>query len=518
MFGGLRYVLVAPIPFIMTPLILHKIGVGGYGTWAVFLAINGLTSLADLGLVGTVSKFVAEYHARRDFGALARLLNSGLALFLLLAFVIGTALWGLAPWLASLLFRGSTIGHIEVVSLFRFFLIVIAANILTVLFSSVTSGLQRRDLTNMVSAANVFLSALFGGILLLKGWGLRGLVYGYIGSGILTVAAYVVIVRALLPQVVPNPMRFDRTEGRKMFGFSLRLYVTQAAVAVHNQVEKVFLAILVGVGAAGWYDIASDVALKLRGAIGLMLTPVLPAASELSALGDEHRLKELYYRTHKYLALIGVPAVCFVAAPSSRIVSLWLGPNFRMIALPWTVLLLVNFFNLADRFRVPHFCGNRVFNAGYSVGSPGDHCEYCSELRADLQVWFFRRGCGHFDLVDSRLFLLHFRISPSHSLPVRAFAAGELSEANTVFIAGSGRALALSPTKNLSWFGLVIMGLVFGTLYFAGILLSLGSLMLMTGAKLRLSCPSHGTSREGKPLLDSTALNHPSFRESKEFC
>ena len=47
-FGGLRYVLVAPIPFLLTPLILHKIGTAGYGTWAVFLAINGLTSLADM--------------------------------------------------------------------------------------------------------------------------------------------------------------------------------------------------------------------------------------------------------------------------------------------------------------------------------------------------------------------------------------------------------------------------------------------------------------------------------------
>src|SRR6266404_8706201 len=40
-FGGLRSVLVAPVPFLLTPLILTKIGAGGYGTWAVFLAING---------------------------------------------------------------------------------------------------------------------------------------------------------------------------------------------------------------------------------------------------------------------------------------------------------------------------------------------------------------------------------------------------------------------------------------------------------------------------------------------
>ncbi len=35
--GGLRYILVFPIPFVMTPLVLHKVGVSGYGTWAVFL-------------------------------------------------------------------------------------------------------------------------------------------------------------------------------------------------------------------------------------------------------------------------------------------------------------------------------------------------------------------------------------------------------------------------------------------------------------------------------------------------
>src|SRR5215471_16984811 len=100
-FGGLRYVLVAPIPFVMTPLILREIGVRGYGTWAVFLAINGMTSLADLGLVATLSKFVAEYHAQKDLRAVSRVLSSGLTLFLALAGLVGTGLWASAPVLAG---------------------------------------------------------------------------------------------------------------------------------------------------------------------------------------------------------------------------------------------------------------------------------------------------------------------------------------------------------------------------------------------------------------------------------
>ena len=346
MFGGLRYVFVVPIPFIMIPLILHKIGVAGYGTWAVFLAINGLTSLADLGLVGTLSKFVAEYHATQDFPSLSRALNSGLGLFLLIDLALCSALWGLSPLLAGRLFRGSPVSHVELVSLFRIFLIVVVANVLTQPLASVTTGLQRLDLTNMISAASVTLSAVFSAVLLLEGWGLRGLVYGYCAAAMVTVAAYVVVVRRLLPQIIPNPFGLNGAEARKMFGFSLRLYITQAAVAVHNQVEKLYLGMLVGVAAVGWYDMASDIALNFEmGSLGL--APVLPAASELNAVGDESRMRELFYRTHKYLALVGVPAVCYVAAISHRFVELWVGPSLAVVAFPLSILVLVNFVNLA---------------------------------------------------------------------------------------------------------------------------------------------------------------------------
>ena len=331
----------------MTPLILHKVGAVGYGTWAVFLAINGLTSLADLGLVGTVSKFVAEYHVREDFSGLSRLLSSGLALFLMLDASICTALWFASPLLSQKLFHGSPVPANELVFLLRCFLLVIAGNVLTQLFASVTTGLQRLDLTNLMSASNVFLSALFGAVLLLHGEGLRGLVYGYIGSSILTIAVYLLMVRKLLPAVGLNPLRFDKTEARKMFGYSLRLYITQAAVAVHNQIEKVFLAALVGVAPVGWYDIASDIALKVRSSIGFVLSPVLPAASELNAIGDQARIRELHFRTHKYLALCGVPAVCFVVSIAHRFVELWIGPQMDLVAVPLSVLLVVNFVNLA---------------------------------------------------------------------------------------------------------------------------------------------------------------------------
>jgi len=471
-FGGLRYVFVVPIPFIMTPLILHRIGVAGYGTWAVFLAINGLTSLADLGLVGTLSKFVAEYYARQDFPALARLLSSGLTLFLLLDLVIGAALWGTSPLLAGRLFRGSTVPSTELVVLLRCFLIVIAANVLTQLFASVTTGLQRLDLTNVISAANVMLSAFFGAFLLLRGWGMRGLVYGYVASGILTVVIYLIVVRRLLPQVALNPMRFDSTEARKMFGYSLRLYITQAAVAVHNQVEKVFLAMLVGVAPVGWYDIASDISLKLRGSIGFILSPVLPAASELNALGDESRMKELYYRTHKYLAVCGVPAVGYVVAVSNRFVELWIGPGMKMIALPLSVLLVVNFFNLATGPGFLILAGKGDMKPGIQSAILGIVINIVLSLGLIYKFGFAGAvlGTSASLILASAYFMSVFHRRTGYS--VSRVLQGSYLKPILCSILILAMLLTIRPTKNLSWFGLAGIGAIFGILYAIAILLS----------------------------------------------
>jgi len=470
-YGGLRF-LVAPIPFVMTPFILHKIGVAGYGTWAVFLAINGLTSLADLGLVGTLSKFVAEYHARQDFPALTRLLNSGLSLFLMLDIVIGGALWFASPFLARVLFHGSTVPSAELITLLRYFQIVIAANILTMLFASVTTGLQRLDLTHMIGAGSVLVSALFGGLLLLHGWGLRGLVFGYIGSAILTIATYLLLVRKLLPQVELNPMRIDRAEARKMFGYSLQLYLTQAAVAVHNQVEKVFLAALVGVAAVGWYDIASDIAVKVRGAIGLILGPVMPAASELNALGDESRMRELYYRTHKYLALFGVPVVCCVVAISNRFVELWLGPSLRMIALPLSVLLVVNFFNLATGPGFMIFAGSGNLKPGMQSAILGIVINLLLSFGLIYKFGFAGAVLG---TSASLTVASGFFISVFHRLtgyPIYRVLRESYLKPTLCSIVLLALILVIHPTKSLSWLGLFGTGVVFAALYSIVILLS----------------------------------------------
>jgi O-antigen/teichoic acid export membrane protein len=472
MFGALRYVFLVPIPFVMTPLILHRLGVNGYGTWAVFLAINSMTSLADLGLVGTLSKFVAEYYAHRDFAALNRLLNSGLAIFLVLAVTIGVVIGTAAPLLIRWLLKGSSASSTELVFLLRCFIALIVSNILILLFSSITSGMQRLDLTYVMSAANVLMSAASGAFFLLRGWGIRGLVYGYVLAALVTACSYVVIIKRLLPEMSWSPLRFDMAEARKMIGFSLRLYTIQAAVAIHNQIEKIFLAVMIGVAPVGWFDIASDVALKIRSVIGLVLGPVLPAASELNALGDKHRTKELYYRTHKYLALFGVPIVFSAGAFSARFVELWLGSSMRVIAFPLALLVTINFLNLTSGPAFLIFAGSGYLKPAIQSSLLGIVLDVVLSLGLIYKFGFAGAALGtSVSLLLAAVFLI-WKFHKESGYPFGRLLRESYSKPVVCALAAMSALLAAHSTRNLSWYGLVAMGLLFGAIYSGLILLS----------------------------------------------
>lgn len=470
-FGGLRALLVLPVPFLLTPLILSKIGLRGYGTWALFVTINSLTSLADLGLLGTLSKYVAEYYAHRDYLKLSRLLSTGLVVFGLLASTIIAILWVASHTVVEQLFRGSPFTDGELLHFFHCALVLVWINIMTFLFSSVTSGLQRLDLTNVMTAFSIVCAALAGAALLLKGLGIQGLLYANIGSGLLTLLVYFCLLRKLLPEVSMNPLLADLDEVRKIFAFSLQIYLTQAAVAIHNHIEKIFLAFFVGVTSVGWYDIASDVALKVRGAPGLLLGPVLPAAAELDALGEHDKLVELYYRAHKYLAFVSVPVVFFLVAVSARFVELWIGPSFKVVALPLAILLLINIFNLTTG---PGY----MILAGKGILRPGMYSALVGiAINVPLSYILIRlfgfqgavAGTSVSLTAGAALFLYLFHRQE------RASVARLLREAYFKPVFYSLTLLILefriSPAAGLSWFGLFLQGCVFGLVY-AGVLVS----------------------------------------------
>ncbi len=472
LFSGLQAMLVWPVPFLLIPFILGKVGLSGYGTWAVFLAIINLTSLADLGLGGTLTKHVAAHYAREDLKTLSRLIATGLILYSVIAFLVILVLWVGSANFLQLLFRGSPVPRSELRVLWHYLLVIIGINMLTVPFYSVITGLQRMDLSSILGSFSVLFSAFLTVVFLGLGWELRGLVYANLAAASLTLLIYVRTVRSLLPELTLDPLHSDWGQIKDIFSFSLRMYLTQVAVAIHNQVEKLYLALLVGVVSVGWYHVASEVALKIRRIPELLLTPILAAASELDARGDRQKLTELYYRCHKYLALMGVPLVLYVVAVSKRLVDIWLGPKLSVVAIPLSVLVLVNFFNLTSGPGWLILIGQAFLTPGVYSALAGIVLNVFLSFVLIHSYGFSGAIIGtSFSLVIATalfIYLFHRHTGNPYGRLIR--------EAYLKPVACSLLILAMlriiSPLDHLGWGGLVVHGVVFGVVYVLSLLLT----------------------------------------------
>ena len=345
--GALRLVALAPIPFLLTPFLLRHVGASGFGIWAVLLSFNGLTALADFGVMGTLTKHVSEHYTHRDYINLNRVINAGMLMFSIIAALCVLTVNLASGFLISVFFRQSYLPVSQIQQAIRLLSVAIALNLLAFPFASVISGLQRLDLTNLLWGLNAVIMAISAAIFVELGKGIPGLVEAIVLTSGILFLLNVILAWRLLPELRIHPTLVRTADIKALSVFSFQVYIVQIATTVYFHTEKLLLAHFAGPTPVGWYEIANDLALKLRNAPALLTTPLMPAAAELDARNDDARTSELYYRAHKYLACIGVALFAVVGFMAHRFVDLWLGPGFSPTARALIVLTGVHIANLA---------------------------------------------------------------------------------------------------------------------------------------------------------------------------
>jgi O-antigen/teichoic acid export membrane protein len=465
LFSALQNVLVFPVPFLLIPFILRKVGIGEYGTYAVFLTVIGFTSLTDLGMSGTLTKHVAEHYARGDFGALKRLLDTGLMFYLLICLLMMGALWVFGGKLLPLLFRGASTPYTELRTLWLVMILTMGANFLAAPFVSVVLGLQRMDISSALSFVSVVSNAIFTVVFLSFGWHLKGLLCASLAGALVCLALLAGSAHKLLPQVSVNPFHFDRREMKEIFSFSWRLYTMQISSVIQSQIEKIYLAWFVGVIPVGWYNIANTGGQKARRLPELLLSPVMAAASELDARGHREKLREFYYRSHKYLAFLSVPTVVLAAVLCRPFVKLWLGTQLNVVAIPFALLVLTNVVTVTTGPGALIFVGQGELAPAVIAA--------VSTTLLNLAISFFLIRSYAFPgavlgtlasaCVGAGLFICLFHRHTGYPYK-RLFTESYLKPLGAS-LAGAVACFLIGPPQHIGWGGLVLKAVVFGVIY-----------------------------------------------------
>ena len=301
-------------------------------TVALVLTIRMAQALSDLGFGGGLTKYVAEYRGKEvdytpiSFGAVSvKALTASCA-----AVLCGFA----APWLSGFLLKSG-----EYVLVFQLLSIDILMVCLTHTLNCLLFGVNRIKEIAILSVALEFVGKTSAVAFLICGFGLGGLVIGWILGGLAyIVPCFLIIVRNKHVRI--HPIR-DVVPYLKMLArFSWPLFLTSVVVFLYNWFDQFILLAYVPLSDLAVYNVtdrAFTVLLLIPTAISSLL---LPYYSEQFGKDEQQKIVAGVHGSSRYIALLYTPLAFGLMATANPAITLFAGSPYARGDITLAILCL----------------------------------------------------------------------------------------------------------------------------------------------------------------------------------
>ncbi len=327
---------------VLTRYIFDCVGQEGYGLWGIAFLFISYVALLDLGIGSSYVKYISEHAARDERDALSAVASTGFFLYSALGVLLVAIGWPLMHYVAALFQHFGKLDAArtsEALFLFRGALLLFVAGNVIAPLAAIPTGLQRMGLTNLVSFVSSLVKIAATVFFLQAGYGLRGLLC----ANALAFAAYALgsawLAFRLAPGLRLGLRHVERATFQRLFAFGWRAQVSRLSNVIMFETDMLIAFFLSGaLGLAGLYKLGVDLASKMRQVPTLLVSALLPAASQLDARRDEEALARMYLISTKYLAAITMPLVLFTVGCASLLMRAWMGPGHEVSA--WVLRII----------------------------------------------------------------------------------------------------------------------------------------------------------------------------------
>lgn len=335
------------VSFVVTPIIIHKLGAVGFGMWALIQSFSGYYGLVNLGLASALQRFVSRDLAKGDRDSLQQTVGSAVAFF------SGT---GLLVLLAALLLRAPAVGFFDIPAAdapaFGATLLLCATAVVADFFGALLTTMftarERFDLSNGLAIARQVVQAT--GILLV-------LHLSPSINGIAAVVCGVSLASLLAGWLIVNSLQSDTTltwRGARMarlkellhYGTSTMLLTI--ANIVRLRLGNLVIAKTAGLSAVGMFTVASNLVLQMNSIVASSFNVLNPRFTRLHTQGKQTELQSLYrvslFASSSLACGMGLMILVF----GERFILFWIGESFLPAVPILHVLTVAYVFALAQ--------------------------------------------------------------------------------------------------------------------------------------------------------------------------
>lgn len=329
----------ALVGLVATPFYLRYLGVEAYGLIGVFLTMQAMLSLLDLGLSPTMNRETARGVADGAMDDVRRLLHSFAVVSWTVALGLAVLLTLAAPLIASHWLKAQDLTISELGRALALMGLAVACRWPAGLYLGTLNGAQRLVVSSAIGSGYATLSA--GGAIAVLIWG-APTIEAFFAWQALAALGYTLALRSAAWRAVGG--RRGARPGieplRRVWRFSAGMGLIAASSVVFTQIDKTLLSTLLPLEAFARYTLAGLLSSGIYVLVTPMFNAMFPRFSALVAAGDFDRLGELYSLGTRVLATLVFPSAMVLAFFARPVLQLWTGnAGLAAAAAPVMVLL-----------------------------------------------------------------------------------------------------------------------------------------------------------------------------------
>lgn len=315
------------VAFLLTPFILNRLGLAAYGLWGVLNSLIGYMGLVDLGVRGSLGRFV-NFHLARDDSVAARqavvttlaFLSMMAGLALAISFPLGAAFETLFPKTPAE-FAGEAMLLLPLMAL-GLWLSFVAAVLRTVV-----AAYDRFDLLNLLALVLLALRAAGTVVALNAGHGLIGLVVVNVVVGVVGVFGHYWLARRLWPElrVRAGDVRWIRFT--ELWQFGLVSFASRTASTLAVQAGPIIAMSVLGATAVGLYTVATTLVQHCLRIVEQLGVVIYPTIMKQGGTNDLSAMRTTFILYSRLVMVVGGLLYFGVVVFGEAFIRLWLGPQ-----------------------------------------------------------------------------------------------------------------------------------------------------------------------------------------------
>lgn len=316
-----------------TPLYVARLGLEGYGIVGLWLVMQVMMGILDVGMGSTVVRAFAGHRVERD-GPEFRgdLLRTFEVLYWGAAALLSLLLLLLAGWIGQHWLQSRDLSPATIGEALRLMALALGAQFPASLYTNGLAGLQQHGRMNALQMAGNSLR-YGGGVLILL---IRPDVVSFFMVQAVIAVLQTLVTRFVLWRMVvssPDPRPVFRPDLiRRLWRYSMGMALTAVAAVLMANADRLALSALLPTAELGKYAVAFTATGLLQLGIQPFHRAFFPRYSELIASGDAARLREVYFRSCQLMAVLIIPlgVIGWVFAP--ELLAAWLGRSDPTVA------------------------------------------------------------------------------------------------------------------------------------------------------------------------------------------